>query len=763
MLPLFTPWAEDRIRIRHNWFERLPAQLRAWRGATPPEDLQVWPERYPLLREWVDGAILALSPAQVLDLAEFSALPSTQRDIARNWVHQRFLVENAAFLADHAGAVEGLAGIDEAIRDILTGAANQAARQRVAEQLDRVAALLRRFPDFVEMPRSTPPSALPRLLILDDQLGRLDLARTLPLSERARRRLFQERQAFLHDFRLQESGGKEVAGAVGVATFSPVQRAESGCIVNDLSVALRALDQASWDLVVVDVSFSSGLVDDYGHGFEESEFGLEVLLPALRAHGLLTPVLVLSTRQEERIIAKVRRQGLDFLHRSTADHADLVTILVGHAQLAPHHVRAMLGVPDDFVAEDPAMIRTLLDAWVAAQRAEKGGILVLGPSGAGKERLAEFIHCAAGRSAGPILRVNCAQLMDETADAELFGYYQGAFTGADRDTPGFFQRAHGGTLVLDEFAELPESVQTKLLRVLDCPCEDREIQPRGQPRRSVRLQTQTDVLVVCSTNRDLGGRMRVELLNRLGTPIRVPSLAERPGDLAPLARHFLSHDLGAAGIRLASDAVEALANLPLTGSARELRSVLERAVRGKGRVNVLLGEDIEHAAEWVSRERAGETPAPLVVRSMEPEFRRISDPTQASEVSRWSGPASAAARVLDVGPEGWADLTAAEVARLRKELDGRVMEVVAILARWCIEDARDVPEAAHRLTGRTLRGRAPQDVVRRMMKLDDAVRRGMRGDITNERLRELCCSAVDSHEEPQLHKELPESGSSGTP
>lgn len=162
-------------------------------------------------------------------------------------------------------------------------------------------------------------------------------------------------------------------------------------------------------------------------------------------------------------------------------------------------------------------------------------IVIEGETGTGKEVVARSVHKWSGRS-GPLVAVNCAALPEGLAEGELFGYRRGAFTGADRPSPGFFRSADGGTLLLDEVTDLPLSLQAKLLRVL----EEREVQPLGEPR-----PIPIDVRVVVAGQQSLmeasrQGRFRPDLLARLdGLTVRLPPLRSRREDVPPLFSHFL--------------------------------------------------------------------------------------------------------------------------------------------------------------------------------------------------------------------------------
>ena len=162
-------------------------------------------------------------------------------------------------------------------------------------------------------------------------------------------------------------------------------------------------------------------------------------------------------------------------------------------------------------------------------------IVLEGETGTGKEVVAGALHRWSGR-AGPLVAVNCAALPESLAEGELFGYRRGAFTGADRASPGFFRSAEGGTLLLDEVSDLPLALQAKLLRVL----EQREVQPLGETR-----PVPIDVRIVVAGQQPLmevvrAGRFRADLLARLdGLTVRLPPLRERREDVIPLFSHLL--------------------------------------------------------------------------------------------------------------------------------------------------------------------------------------------------------------------------------
>ncbi len=230
----------------------------------------------------------------------------------------------------------------------------------------------------------------------------------------------------------------------------------------------------------------------------------------------------------------------------------------------------------DMIGKDPSM-RKIFEM-VAVVAPSQATVLVEGATGTGKDLLAKVIHSASPRAARPLVKVNCAAIPENLIESEIFGYVKGAFTGADRDKPGRFSDAEGGTIFLDEIGDLPLSLQAKLLRVL----EDREFYPLGS-----RRTRKVDVRIISATNRQLNdlveqGLFREDLFYRLNVMrIELPPLRQRRGDLPLLIRHIARSLCAARAVAppaISKTAMQILLNYDYPGNVRELENILEHAL-----------------------------------------------------------------------------------------------------------------------------------------------------------------------------------------
>lgn len=215
---------------------------------------------------------------------------------------------------------------------------------------------------------------------------------------------------------------------------------------------------------------------------------------------------------------------------------------------------------------------------IESAASSKATVFITGQSGTGKELCAEAVHARSPRAAGPFVALNCSAIPRDLLESEIFGHIRGAFSGATADRDGAALEADGGTLFLDEVCEMDAALQAKLLRFL----QSGRFRPVGADQ-----DRETDIRVVCATNRDpleqvRAGRFREDLYYRLHViPIHLPSLAERPEDVLPLARHFLTsyaaeEDKGFD--RYAADAEALLLSHRWPGNVRELQNVIRTAV-----------------------------------------------------------------------------------------------------------------------------------------------------------------------------------------
>ncbi|NIZ05189.1 sigma-54 dependent transcriptional regulator [Pseudoalteromonas sp. HF66] len=231
---------------------------------------------------------------------------------------------------------------------------------------------------------------------------------------------------------------------------------------------------------------------------------------------------------------------------------------------------------DGPIVADPSSIKLLELASKVAR--SDASVMVLGPSGSGKEVLARFIHDKSNRSDAPFVAINCAAIPENMLEATLFGYEKGAFTGAIQACPGKFEQAQGGTILLDEITEMDLGLQAKLLRVL----QEREVERLGG-RKTIEL----DVRVLATSNRDLKEAVsenlfREDLYYRLNVfPLMWKPLAERPGDIIVLAEHLIErHCLKSKEpiAQLSESAKQKLLSHAWPGNVRELDNVIQRAL-----------------------------------------------------------------------------------------------------------------------------------------------------------------------------------------
>jgi DNA-binding NtrC family response regulator len=332
--------------------------------------------------------------------------------------------------------------------------------------------------------------------------------------------------------------------------------------------ATKRLAEDVFDLVVTDLRMPDG-------------DGLDVLRAA-RAHAQATEVILLTAYAEWKSAKEAIRLGaLDYFEKG-GEPDELyhrIDKALGERALRQENenLRAQLrdryGLPG-LIAQSPAM-HAVLDL-VERVAPTDATVLIQGESGTGKEVIAKAIHHASARATRPFVAVNCGAVPETLLESELFGYVRGAFTGAAGAKLGLFEEADGGTLFLDEIAEMPATLQVKLLRALQS----------GEIRRLGATQATTiDVRVIAATHGDLAalisqGSFREDLFYRLNViQLVLPPLRDRREDVPALAEHFLARSAAklARELRLSPQALERLLRYPWPGNVRELENAIERA------------------------------------------------------------------------------------------------------------------------------------------------------------------------------------------
>lgn len=328
------------------------------------------------------------------------------------------------------------------------------------------------------------------------------------------------------------------------------------------------------------------------------------------------PVLILVEPAQGALAGEAMRLGaMDYLLKPFTSEQFLA--------VADHVVRLHQPIAD-LVHVSHSSRQLLLLAMKAAQTA--ASILITGESGTGKERLARYIHDVSPRASGPYVAVNCAAIPANLLESTLFGHARGAFTGAAQSQAGKFELAEGGTLLLDEIADLPLELQAKLLRVL----QEREVERVGSNQK-IKL----DVRIIAATNKDLrqqvaAGLFREDLYYRLDVlPLHWPALRERREDILPLAQFFLDRHASGGNFQINEEASRALVAYSWPGNVRELENVIQRALI-MARGLILQVEDFQLPDLLSGSTAAGDQQDSDVIRQMAPgrrgaEFQYVLD------------------------------------------------------------------------------------------------------------------------------------------
>lgn len=334
-------------------------------------------------------------------------------------------------------------------------------------------------------------------------------------------------------------------------------------LAKDGAGALEQIRARQPGLVILDIWLQGSSMD-----------GLDVLAIILRDHPLLPVVMISGHGNIETAVEAIKQGAYDFIEKPFESGRLLLVVerAIEAARLRRENQELRLRI-----GRDGEMVGNSVGLQTLRQAVEKvaptgSRVLVTGPAGVGKELVARLLHARSKRAPGPFVAVNCATMHPDRLELELFG------SDVESDGPrkiGVFEQAHGGTLLLDEVADMPLETQGKIVRVL---------QEQTFERVGGHSRVQVDVRVVASSNRDLvaemkNGRFREDLYYRLNVvPIRVPPLRERREDIPELIRHFMHRSAEAAGLNareIGEDAMIALQAYEWPGNVRQLRNVVD--------------------------------------------------------------------------------------------------------------------------------------------------------------------------------------------
>ena len=329
-----------------------------------------------------------------------------------------------------------------------------------------------------------------------------------------------------------------------------------------LTEAMKLLEHNEPDLCLTDMKLPDGN-------------GLQLVEHVQRLDRELPVAVITAHGSVEAAIDALKLGAFDFVSKPVA--LDKLRELVGHALNLKRtdEFSDSLATSRDLIGSSPATER--LREKIAKVARSQAPIHVHGESGAGKEVVARLIHQSSARQSGPFIAVNCGAIPPELVESELFGHLKGSFTGAMHDKQGLFQAAEGGTLLLDEVADLPLATQVKLLRVL----QEKAVRPVGS-----ESEVGVDVRLISATHKRLNqevaaGRFRDDLFYRINViDIAVPALKDRREDIPDLATHLLAkiaEENSESPKGLAADALTHLTQADFPGNVRQLENVLARA------------------------------------------------------------------------------------------------------------------------------------------------------------------------------------------
>jgi two-component system, NtrC family, response regulator PilR len=330
---------------------------------------------------------------------------------------------------------------------------------------------------------------------------------------------------------------------------------------------IAALDRGTYSLCLTDMQLGDGT-------------GIQIL-GAIQSKGLDLPCAVITAfGNTDNAVAALKAGAFDYLAKPVS--LDQLRTLVKSAIAVPEKASskaaengaASSGSSDSPLIGESASILSLRGMLLRLAKTQTP-VHIHGESGTGKELAARILHQSGPRASGPFIAVNCGAIPETLMESEFFGYRKGAFTGADTDRDGFFQTASSGTLFLDEVADLPLTLQVKLLRA---------IQEKRVRKVGASVEEEVDVRIVSATHKNLSelvaaGKFRQDLFYRLNVlQVSMPSLRDIRSDIPVIARKILMRLTGDTHDVLGDDAVDALQQYSFPGNVRELENVLERAM-----------------------------------------------------------------------------------------------------------------------------------------------------------------------------------------
>jgi two-component system response regulator PilR (NtrC family) len=327
---------------------------------------------------------------------------------------------------------------------------------------------------------------------------------------------------------------------------------------NNVREARNLLASGKFDLCLTDMRMPDGDGLELVRYVGEHKFDIPIAV--ITAHGNM-----------ENAVAALKAGAFDYLSKPVALHQ--LRALVKSALKLPQSKESDKSGRYRLLGNSPAMqrARDLIERVARSQ----APVYISGESGSGKELAARLIVAKSARADQPFIPVNCGAIPETLMESEFFGYRKGAFTGAEKDRDGFFQAANGGTLLLDEVAELPLSMQVKLLRAI----QERKVRKVGATEEEA-----VDVRLISASHRELAeqvrqGQFRQDLFYRLNViALPMPSLRDMREDISEIAMQTLERLRGKEEIRIAPEAMQALIHYNFPGNVRELENIIERAL-----------------------------------------------------------------------------------------------------------------------------------------------------------------------------------------